>query len=473
MSSPTAANRPDVWTQAWHAVGHRVAGLLEHHEPVTPDTLPLAVASHAATVRLLVTVHRDLTHRGMNKQKGDDDRLTLRQLEANPVQALGAALERHPATPGVALSDVLTTNPPPGPTRLWHDLARAATVAHQHWATAAPESRPRHHQAWSVMADVAAIGQGLAVLDTDISSAATRMPPTIQTQLNTAPGVLSDRYAGAATQGLRAAGERTRHLAEQGPLPDVAPLRQPRTRPEAVRAPVHVPLAQEAVVELLARADAIAPRDLVLLVRAQVTLSEHAARLTRSPDLANTARRHAAVLAGISTRQLATIEPSSDQRPIDQTRALLNYVAKIPPTHPDAERIAAAIARSQPDMIGALHRTGRHQLATGAWLVPNPNERATTSIWTRQTSQPGAPPGTPPAVQPDLMNRLVDARPHAHDLAQTAGVNPFPDTAAAVALATARQGLPPRYAVHPPAFPRATQRPAAPSRAPRSTDLER
>lgn len=118
------------------------------------------------------------------------------------------------------------------------------------------------------------------------------LPATVQARLNVAPGVLSDRYAGAATQGLRAAGERTRHLAQQGPLPDVAPLRQPRTRPEAVRAPVHVPLAQEAVVELLARADAIAPRDVVLLVRAQATLSEHAARLTRNPDLANTARRH-------------------------------------------------------------------------------------------------------------------------------------------------------------------------------------
>ena len=466
MSSPTAANRPDLWTQAWHAVGHRVSGLLAHHEPVTPDTLPLAVASHAATVRLLVTVHRDLTHRqGTSK----DEWLTLRQLEANPVRALGAALERHPASPGVALSDVLTTNPPPGATRLWHDLARAATVAHQQWSAAAPDSRPRHHQAWSVMADVAAIGQGLAVLDADISRAATRMTPAVQAQLNTAPGVLSDRYAGAATQGLRAAGERTRHLAEQGPLPDVAPLRQPRTRPEAVRAPVHVPLAQEAIVELLARADAIAPRDLVLLVRAQATLSEHAARRTRNPDLANAARRHAAVLAGVSTRQLATIEPTSDQRSIEQTRALLSYVAKIPPTHADAERIAAAIARSQPDVIDALHRVGRQQLATGAWLVPNPNERATTSIWTRQSSQPG----TPPAAQPDLMSRLVDARQHAYDLARTAGVNPFPDTAAAVALATARQGLPPRHAVHPPAFPRATERPAAPSRTPRSTDLER
>lgn len=470
MSSPTAANRPDLWTQAWHAVGHRVAGLLDHHEPVTPDILPLAVASHAATVRLLVAVHRDLTHR---RGKVKEEWLTLRQLEANPVNALGAALERHPSTPGVALSDVLTTNPAPGPTRIWHDLARAATVAHQQWATAAPESRPRHHQAWSVMADVAAIGQGLAVLDADISAAATRMPAAVQAQLNVAPGVLSDRYAGAATQGLRAAGERTRHLAEQGPLPDVAPLRHPRTRPEAVRAPVHVPLAQEAVVELLTRAGAIAPRDVVLLAQAQATLSEHAARLTTNPDVATAARRHAVVMAGAASRQLATIEPTSDQRAIEQTRALLHYVAKIPPTHPDAGRIAAALARSQPDVVDALHRTGRQQLGTGAWLVPNPNERATSAIWVRQTPDPGAAPGTPPAVQPELINRLVDARPHAHHLAQAAGVNPFPDTTAAVALATARQGLPPRNAVHPPAFPRATERPAAPSRTPRSTDLER
>ena len=72
-------------------------------------------------------------------------------MEADPVKALGHALDRHPATPGAALSDVLTTNPPPGPARLWHDLARAATaytaVAEHAWRNAEPTSRPQRDQA--------------------------------------------------------------------------------------------------------------------------------------------------------------------------------------------------------------------------------------------------------------------------------------------------------------------------------------
>lgn len=287
MSSPTGvAGQPDSWTRSWYDIGHQVANLLQHPEPVTPDLLPLAVASHAATVRALATVHRDLTRRDGPTSTGRPsgaERPTLEQLETNPVKALGIALDRHPSTPGVALSDVLTTNPPPGPARLWHDLARASIVAADQWRTADPASRPRSHQAWSLMADVGAIGQGLAHLDDDIARAATRMSATVQTQLGTTPGVLSDRCTAAATAGLRAAGERTRHLAAQGPLPDVAPLRQPFVRPAALKVPDHVPLAQDATVELLDRAGTISPRDLTHLARVQARLSEHAARLSPTP----------------------------------------------------------------------------------------------------------------------------------------------------------------------------------------------
>lgn len=325
MSTPTTARggRGDTWTRAWHAVGHRVARLLNEEEPVTPDTLPLAVASHASTLRLLVDVHRDLSNRrGIKRPQAP----TLELLETNPVEALGVALLRHPATPGVALTDVLTTNPPAGPARLWHDLARAATVAAHEWRSADPTSRPQRDQAWSLMADVGAIGEGLAMLDNDISRAATRLSAAGQELLGTSPGVLSDRYGGAATQGLRSAGERTRLLAAQGPLPDVAPLRQPITRPGAVRFAAHVPGAQDAMVELLGRVDTISPRDLTLLSHAQVKISEHAARLTSNPDLITAARDHATQLALVKPRQLATIETSSDQRPLQQVRALLTYL---------------------------------------------------------------------------------------------------------------------------------------------------
>ncbi|MFC6853958.1 hypothetical protein [Aquipuribacter hungaricus] len=264
--------RGDTFTHAWHTVGHRISGLLHDPTPVTPDTLPLAVVAHAATVRLLTTVHHDLTDRGprtATQARPHGAPAPLQLLEADPVTALGHALDRHPATPGAALSDVLTTNPPPGPARLWHDLARASTLAEHAWRDAEPTSRPRHDQAWSVMADVGALAESLALLDHDIARTATRLTRTGQQLLDTSPGVLSDRYGHAATAGLRAAGERTRLLAALGPLPDVGPLRHPVTTAHAPRYPAHVPAAQTATAELLDKARTISPADLTLLALAQ------------------------------------------------------------------------------------------------------------------------------------------------------------------------------------------------------------
>lgn len=446
---PADGGRANTWTRAWHAVGHRVAGLIDAPAPVTPDTVPLAVASHATTIRLLVDMHRDLTNRAGNTRPPAP---TLELLETNPVKALGAALERHPATPGVALSDVMTTKPPPGSARDWHDLARASTVAARAWRDAEPASRPQRDQAWSLMADVGAVSEGLAVLDLDISRAATRLTERGQELLGVSAGVLSERYGSAAVQGLRAAGERTRTLANHGPLPDVAPLREPISCAAAVRFPAHVPAAQAATIELLGRSGPINPNDLSVLVRAQAQLSEHAARLTQDPRLAGLARQHAVEMAGVIPRGLSTIEPASDLRPLQQTQALLNYLRTVRGDHPDAGRIASAIARSQPNIVDALYRSSRHQLAAGAWLVPNPNERSTTAIWVRQPARMER--------QPDLVDRLVQARASAHDLAAASGTNPFPDTEAAIAVATARQGQPPRAAITCPSLPRTTDRPA-------------
>ena len=459
-SHPAEDGRADTWTRAWHAVGHRVAALVIAPTPVTPDTVPLAVASHATTIRLLVDIHRDLTNRAANARPPAP---TVELLETNPVKALGAALERHPATPGVALSDVMTTKPPPGSARDWHDLARASTVAARAWHDAEPASRPQRDQAWSLMADVGAVSEGLAILDLDISRAATRLNEHGQELLGVSAGVLSERYGSAAVQGIRAAGERTRTLANHGPRPDVAPLREPISRPGAVRLPAHVPAAQAATVELLGRSGSISPSDMAVLVRAQARLSEHAARLTPDPRLAGLALQHAVQLADVIPRGLSTIEPASDLRPLQQTQSLLTYLRTVRAEHPDAGRIAAAIARSQPDLVDALYRNSRHQLAAGAWLVPNPNERSTTAIWVRQPARTEG--------QPDLVDRLVQARASAHDLAAASGTNPFPDTEAAIAVALARQGQPPRGAITCPSLPRTTDRPAMPGRTLRNEPL--
>lgn len=156
------------------------------------------------------------------------------------------------------------------------------------------------------MADVGAVSEGLAILDSDISRAAPGLTACGRELLGVSAGVLSERYGSAAVQGLRAAGERTRALAAQGTLPDVAPLREPISRANAVRFPAHVPAAQAAMIELLGRSGPISPNDLAVLVRAQGRLSEHAARLTHDPALADLARQHAVQLAGVIPRRTRT-----------------------------------------------------------------------------------------------------------------------------------------------------------------------
>lgn len=148
---------------------------------------------------------------------------------------------------------------------------------------------------------------------------------------------------------------------------------------------------------------------------------------------------------------------TSARRPVDDRLAER-------PTDPDATRVAAALARSQPALVDALQRASRDRLASGAWLVPDDRPRTHTQ-WMKQPAGPNA--------QPDLLDRLV-ARASAQQLASTTGANPFPDADAAIAVATARQGLPPRRAVHPPPFPTLTERPTSPSRTPgHTTDVGR
>ena len=359
----------------------------------------------------------------------------------------------------------MTTRPEAGPPQAWQRLARAVTVAGDTWRRADPESRPRQHQAWSLMADVAALGQAMAVLDADIARAATRMTNDTIERLGVAPGVLADRYAAAAVQGLRLAGERVVALAQSGPLPDVAPLRQPVTRPMMLRQPAHVPHAQAATAELLSRASVISPRDFTLAVQAQARLTRHAMRLTSDPALRDAAQAYLADISRVAPRGLATIEDRSDARVLSQSQATLSYVSTLRPGSEQSSRVAAAIARSQPALLEAFESTAWRQLGSGAWLVPNPNERATTTIWVVRT--PGAS-----SEAPDVVSRLRASRPTAQAFADVAGHNPFPDVAAATTLALARQGLPPRSALAPlVAYPSRSGRPRSAAASVATSDL--
>lgn len=443
----------DQWTESWHAVGHQVAKLLAA-EPVSPRHLELTLASHGALVRLLRGVHRDLTARAQRERSPAAPSLEL--LERNPVRALGDALERHPVAGGIALTDVMTTRPGPGVRASWHELARASTVAAHAWRAADPESRPRAHQAWSVMADIAALSQGAALLDLEISRAATRLPDDVQVRLAVSPGVLSDRYATAAVQGLRAAGERVLALAHQGPLPDVGPLRQPITRPAPLRQPAQVPAAQAATAELLNRARVISPRDFTVAVHAQARLTQHVVRLTRDPSVAEAARSHLDALTRVVPRGLATIETQSDSRSLMQSQAVLALVANLRPSHDDADRVAAALARSQPMLIDALESTASRQLDCASWLVPNPNERATSVLWVAR------PPSATVEV-PDVLRRLRSARTTADALQVSAGRSPFPSDEARAAAMVARLGLPPREAIGSQPFGKGASRPPRPA----------
>ncbi|MFC5382154.1 hypothetical protein [Aquipuribacter nitratireducens] len=452
---PAPAMGAQQWSESWHAVGHHVARLLAAKEPVTPTHLELTLAGHGALIRLLREVHRDLTARPQRERERLPAAPSIELLERDPVRALGDALERHTVSGGIAVSNVMATRAAPGTSAAWQSLVKAATLAGHAWRSADPESRPQQHQAWSVMADVAALSQAAALLDLDISRAASRMSSALHERLAVSPAELSDRYATAAVEGLRAAGERVLSIAQQGPLPDVGPLRQPVMRPAPLRHPAHVPDAQAAIAELLNRSSVISPRDFVLAVHAQARLMQHVVRLADDPSVADAAKSHLDTLSRVVPRALATVEPRSDTRALLQSQAVLSFVSAMQPSHKDAGRVAAALARSQPALIDALERTALRQLGSGSWLVPNPNERATSVLWVVRT-----PSAT--ADVPDVVMRLRDTRPTAHGVATTAGHNPFPAGEARAALALARLGQPPR-AIVPSRLPsKSLDRPASP-----------
>ncbi len=256
-----------------------------------------------------------------------------------------------------------------------------------------PPPGPQRDQAWSLMADVGTISEGLAILDTDISRAATRMPAAVQEQLGTSPGVLSDRYASAATHGLRAAGERTRLLAAHGPLPDVAPLRQPLTRPGAVRYPAHVPGAQDATVELLGHVQTISPNR----PRPPRPRPRKAQRARRPPHPGPDPRRPRPP----ARRTTQPNHPTRARDHRDQQRPTTPPTGRGPahlpardPPHRPRRRQDCGRDRPQPTCRRRRPPPGRPRPARHRHLPrePDPHERATTALWTRQPAHPDTQP---------------------------------------------------------------------------------
>lgn len=298
---------------------------------------------------------------------------SVEELEARPVGVLARALATHPA-PSLPLD--LDGQAPTGGAEAWRRASRHALLAGHEWSTRPP--RLTAAQAWSAVADVAALATALSVVDADLATSA-RALPGIDLEV-------TEQLQAAATSGLRTAAGEAAALAAAGPLPawgEPGPESSP-TRVLLVRSPADVAGAQSRIAAQVAAAGDLSPQAVTLVATGQVRVLAAASETLKHVDPARAdrarelARSVASVVAG--RHRLAALMPD-DPRPVVQTRELVQRVATLGRDQGSLAALAAVVDRC-PAVLAALSRRGDQALRTGQWLVPNVDaEQAADPLW--------------------------------------------------------------------------------------------
>jgi hypothetical protein len=138
-------------------------------QPPSYAGLQAALSGRAATLDLLVSVHREVAG-----QSPDAVQLTMADLGRHPVAVLGRALRDHPRIHAdLSPTGVHALEQSTEAGRTWLSASRHALVAHHDWlGDWAPMTGDA---AWSVLADVAALSRAIAVLDEGLVRDASRL----------------------------------------------------------------------------------------------------------------------------------------------------------------------------------------------------------------------------------------------------------------------------------------------------------
>lgn len=351
--------------------------------------LAQALLARSATLILANTVHAHVTGRATPWVAS-----RVAALATDPVGVLGRLLTDHPRIPGtMAPTDALDASSSSPAGVHWRRAARQALLAQDEWDRRTGFPAAVRHQAWALLADVAALTEAVACLERDLARAAA----------TPGHGTLADALHDATGRGLRLAAATVRALASDGPLqdPDITSRRTPPARVVQVRTPRDLPRAELQLCHLLHRAEPVRAEHAAQIAIGQARLAAAASRVLRRAavgpgddrpevaDLADAVERVATCLAHAASRPGCTASlDRGDERPVQQAgeiaRLVLGWGSTTPgPTDVDsATEVALDVARAIPATVRALGAVTRQETAAGRWLV---RTHDLSTSWARYT----------------------------------------------------------------------------------------
>lgn len=399
-----------------------------------------ALIGRSATLALAAAAHREIAGIGPHAVGRE-----LADLEIHPVAALGRALhERVRVEADLAPSDVLARTAGTVAGRAWGEVARRAILAHHDWSSGL-RSGWTPVQAWTALADIAAMTEAVNVLDRDLATAADALGRTDD----------ANRLASAARSGLRLAAAEVHALALAGPLAAEPIERVPadRSRVLPVSSIGDLPDAQDRLAVMLTHALSLRPEHANQIVLGQARNAAAITVLLRQAadprgQVAQVADGLAALarpllVAGDRPRRTASIYPG-DPRPLFQageSTRFLSHLRDSPPTTPKDVDALVSYAAGLGPVVRALTTLAGRETLNGRWLVPGRGDAAT---WTRFLPGLGEPPlltGLRDAIP--LADRVSTAAKACQRPRQPVALGLPPRRSLAAALAQARRSRPP------------------------------
>jgi hypothetical protein len=327
---------------------------------------------------------RPPSRRGSNDGSTRVENGRVQELLERPTTAYQRTLAAYPTPPPRrSLGERSAIAPHSDPTtEAWYSIAKAATLALHDFDDIRNRLDDEHR--WTVVADAAAIGRTLYVLDAHLIQAAEGLP-------DVDPIVLEDLRL-TRWSAMPLAAEETRVVAQGGPLPDLDTVtKEPETTsPARVNSHLAANEGQARLRRQLVAAKEISPDVIGYTAWAQGQLMAGAAQLLKDHESARAqvaaAIRDQLLAVRLRDPQVAALVPGS-QLPLAQSVELMRYLdaaIKTDPATPRGEEVRRAmsvIVDRSPGVVEALAKAANRQVYGHRWVIAYAGDEDSPSPW--------------------------------------------------------------------------------------------